>query len=97
MATYLMLCNWTDQGIRNVKEAPQRGRQAMEVAKQCGCEIKAVFVTIGQYDLALRIEAPDDESIARLALSIGARGNTRTTTMKAFTAEEFEKIVGSLA
>jgi uncharacterized protein with GYD domain len=96
MATYLLLCNWTDQGIRNVREAPERRRRAMELAKQCGCEIKAVFLTIGPYDLALRVEAPDDEAIARLALSVGAQGNLRTLTMKAFPAEDFERIIGSL-
>jgi len=96
MATYLLLCNWTDQGIRNIKEAPQRRQRAMELAQQCGCEIKAVFQTMGPYDLAVRVEAPDDESIARLALSIGAQGNLRTLTMKAFPAEDFERIIGAL-
>jgi uncharacterized protein with GYD domain len=97
MATYLLLCNWTDQGIRNIKEAPQRRQRATQLAEQLGCKIIGVFMTMGAYDLALRVEAPDDETIARLALSIGAQGNLRTTTLKAFPPEEFERIIGSLS
>jgi uncharacterized protein with GYD domain len=96
MATYLVLGNFTDQGVRTIKEAPQRRQRATELAKQCGCEIQAVFLTMGPYDLAIRVQAPDDEAIARLALSIGAQGNLRTLTMKAFPADDFERIIGSL-
>jgi uncharacterized protein with GYD domain len=97
MATYLLLCNWTDQGIRNIKEAPERRRRATQLAEQLGCKIMAVFLTMGQYDLAIRVEAPDDEAIARLALSLGAQGNLRTTTLKAFPADDYERIIGSLS
>jgi uncharacterized protein with GYD domain len=54
-------------------------------------------MTMGQYDLAIRVEAPDDETIARLALSLASQGNLRTTTLKAFPPEEFERIIGSLS
>ena len=97
MATYLLLCNWTDQGLRNIKEAPTRRQRATQLAEQLGCKIIGVFMTMGQYDLAIRVEAPDDETIARLALSLAAQGNLRTTTLKAFPAEEFERIIGSLS
>jgi uncharacterized protein with GYD domain len=97
MATYLLLCNWTDQGLRNIKEAPQRRRRATELADKLGCKVIGVFMTLGQYDLAIRVEAPDDETIARLALSLAMQGNLRTTTLKAFAAEEFEQIIGSLS
>src|SRR5262245_36559437 len=97
MATYLLLCNWTDQGIRNIKEAPERRRRATELADRLGCKVIGIFVTMGPYDLALRIEAPDDETIARFALSVGAQGNLRTTTLKAYPPEEFEQIINSLS
>jgi uncharacterized protein with GYD domain len=96
MATYLALLNWTDQGVRNVKEAPGRARRAAELAEQTGCKLVAAFMTMGPYDLAVRLEAPDDTAVARFMLALGALGNVRTTTMKAFTMEEFEAIVGSL-
>jgi len=97
LATYLLLCNWTEQGLRSIKEAPERRRRATQLAERLGCKIVGVFMTLGQYDLTIRVEAPDDETLARLALSIAAQGNLRTTTLKAFPAEEFEKIVGSLS
>jgi uncharacterized protein with GYD domain len=97
MATYLLLCNLTDQGVRTIKEAPERRRRAEQRAAELGCKLVAAFLTIGQYDLAMRVEAPDDETFARFALSIGAQGNLRTTTLKAFPVEEFERIVGSLS
>ncbi len=97
MATYLLLCNWTDQGIRNVQEAPNRARQAEGLAEQLGCKIGSVYLTMGQYDLAVRVEAPDDATMARYALSLGTQGNIRTTTLKAFPREEFEQIIHSLA
>ncbi len=96
MATYLALCNWTEQGIRGVKDAPQRYRQAQQMADRAGCKLMAAFVTLGPYDLAMRLEAPDDTAIARFALAAGALGNIRTTTMRAFTIEEFEQIAASL-
>jgi uncharacterized protein with GYD domain len=97
MATYLLLCNWTEQGLRNIKEAPERRRRATQLAEQLGCKLIGVFMTMGPYDLAIRVEAPDDETLARLALSIAGQGNLRTTTLKAFPAEEFERIIGSLS
>ena len=96
MATYLALLNWTDQGIRNVKESPARARKAAELAEQTGCKLVAVYMTMGQYDLTARLEAPDDAAVARFMLSLGALGNVRTTTMRAFSMEEFEALVGSL-
>jgi uncharacterized protein with GYD domain len=88
--------NWTDQGIRNVKEASRRYQLADEVAAKTGCKVIAVFMTMGPYDVAARLEAPDDTAIARFALTLGAGGNVRTTTMRAFSREEFAEIVASL-
>ena len=97
MATYLMLGNWTEQGLRNIKELPQRRRGGPALAQRCGCDLKAMSMTIGAYDLVLRVEAPDDEALARFALSMGARGNVRTTTLRVFSEEDAERVIGSLA
>ena len=97
MAAYILLGNWTDQGIRNIKQAPERRRRVTEAAEKMGCKVIAVSMTMGPYDLVIRVDAPDDETIARLALSIGAQGNLRTTTLKAFPADDFERIIGSLS
>ncbi len=97
MAAYILLCNWTDQGIRSIKQAPERRRRVTEFAEKMGCKVIAVSMTMGQYDLVIRVDAPDDETMARLALSMGAQGNVRTTTLKAFPADDFERIIGSLS
>ena len=96
MPTYISLLNWTDQGIRNVKQAPERARQAEQLAQQLGGRIISAYLTMGQYDLVVVLEAPDDETVARAMLTLGAQGNVRTTTLKAFNREELERIIGSL-
>jgi uncharacterized protein with GYD domain len=96
MPTYLLLAKWTDQGIRNLKESPNRVRQAEEAFQQLGARMTAWYLTMGEYDNAAIIEAPDDQTMARLALTLGSQGNVRTTTLKAFSRGEFEEIVRSL-
>jgi len=96
MGRYIALTNWTDQGIRNVKDSPGRLDAARKLAKKCGCDIRDFYMTIGAHDMVVMIEAPDDEAMARFALALGAAGNVRTTTLKAFTEESFRKIVGAL-
>jgi uncharacterized protein with GYD domain len=96
MPTYIVLSQWTEQGIRTVKDAPDRVRQAEQVFQQLGARLTAWYLTMGAYDHAAIIEAPDDATMARLALTLGSQGNVRTTTLKAFARDEFERIVGSL-
>jgi uncharacterized protein with GYD domain len=96
MPTYLLLTKWTDQGIRSIKESPDRVRQAEAALQQLGARMTAWYLTMGEYDNAAIIEAPDDETMARMALTLGSQGNVRTTTLKAFSREEFENIVRSL-
>jgi uncharacterized protein with GYD domain len=97
MAKYIELFNWTDQGIRNVKDSPSRLEAAKATAKKFGCEIEEFFMTIGPYDGVVVIEAPDDDAVAKYTLSVGAGGNIRTTTLKAFSQASFKKIIGSLS
>jgi uncharacterized protein with GYD domain len=96
MATYIVYGNWTDEGIRKVKEAPARGRRAIQLAEQQGCKVVGVLVLMGEHDVALRVEAPDDAAIGRFALSMASWGTIRTKTVKAFTLEEFEQVVQAL-
>ncbi len=96
MAKYIMLMNWTDQGIKSVKESPKRADAARAVAKKLGCELRKLYMTIGAYDLVGIVEAPDDEAAAKFALTVAAGGNIRTTTLKAFSEESYRRIIGSL-
>jgi uncharacterized protein with GYD domain len=96
VATYIMLLNYTDQGIRNIRESPKRLDQAKQLLKSMGGELKQVFLTMGSHDLVVVCDAPNDEVIAKYALLNGIAGNVRTTTLKAFNESDFRKIVDSL-
>ena len=96
MSAYIILANYTDQGIRNVKESPKRVDAARALARECGAEMKELYLTVGSYDLVTRIEAPNDEAVARFALKLGSLGNVRTTSLKAFTEQEYRTIIETL-
>ena len=96
MPTYIILINYTDQGVRNVKESPKRLDAAKKLLKSMGGEFKQFYLTMGAYDLATIVEAPNDEAIAKFALVVGSLGNIRTTTLKAFPEDEYRKIVAAL-
>ena len=96
MPTYVTLVNWTDQGIRNVKDSPKRAEAFEKAVKAAGGQIKEVYLVMGEYDLVVITEAPNDEAVARLTLATGSQGNVRTRTMRAFTREETRKILSSL-
>jgi uncharacterized protein with GYD domain len=94
--TYILLTNYTAQGIKNIKESPSRFDAAKKAIQSMGADIKQVFLTMGQYDLVLIAEAPDDETIAKFVLATGSLGNVSTQTLRAFTEDEFRKIVAGL-
>src|SRR5688572_3723222 len=96
MAKYIALINWTDQGIKNVKDSPKRLDAGRELAKKLGCELSDFYMTIGSYDMVAMMEAPDDETMARFALSLASAGNVRTTTLKALPEDAYRKVIGSL-
>ena len=97
MAAYMLLCNFTEQGVRTIKDAPKRRAAARELAKKLGINVKASYLAIGPHDLVIHAEAPSDEVLATFLLSLGSRGNLRTTTLKVFQEAEFDKIVGAIA
>lgn len=96
MSAYMLLCNFTDQGVRTIKERPNRRAAARELGKKLGVDIKAGYLAIGTYDLIIHAEATSDEAMAKFLLSLASKGNLRTTTIKVFTEEEFDKIVAAV-
>lgn len=94
MATYIVLASFTDQGVRNVKDTTKRADAVRELAKKFGVTAKEFFWTLGKYDVVSIFEAPDDASMTALGMAIGAGGNVRTQTMRAFSRDE---INGALA
>lgn len=96
MSTYIMLINYTDQGIRNIKSSPKRADAARFLAKSCGADLKELFLTLGLYDLVLLVEAANDESVAKFALALDSIGNVRSVTMKAFGEQQYRNIIETL-
>lgn len=96
MATYITLLSYTQQGIENIKDGPNRLDAAKEAFKAMGAELKEYYLVMGQYDAVVISEAPNDETIAKLALSIGSKGSIRTETFRAFSEDEYRKVIASL-
>jgi len=97
MATYILLINWTDQGIRSVKDSPKRLDASRAVAKKMGVKFNDFYLTMGDHDMAALIEAPNDETIAKFVLGLASAGNVRTKTLKAFSEKDYRSIIGSLS
>ncbi len=96
MATYISLVNYTDQGIRNIKDSPKRLDGAKKMLKDMGGELKQFYLTMGSHDIVTVVEAPSDETVAKFVLMLAAGGNVRTTTLKAFTEAEYRKLISTL-
>jgi uncharacterized protein with GYD domain len=96
MPSYLMLVNFTDQGVRGVKEIPSRQDKSRETAKQFGVERKQVWMTFGPYDFVHLYEAPSDEAMAKFVMTLGSFGNVRTTVMRAWDESEHLPMIRAL-
>jgi uncharacterized protein with GYD domain len=97
MPTYVILMNWTDQGVRTVRDTVQRREQADGLAERHGARIEQVYWTVGPYDLVTIVEAPDDESATAMLVELGSAGNLRTTTLRAYDREEMSGILQRLS
>jgi uncharacterized protein with GYD domain len=97
MATYIALTNFTDQGIRSVKDTTKRFEAVQEAGKKMGVTVKDIYWTIGSYDIVGIFEAPDDATITAFALTIGMGGNIRTQTLRGFSKDEMNGVLGKLA
>jgi uncharacterized protein with GYD domain len=96
MPNYVMLANWTDQGMRTIDESPKRIDIARKQLVEMGGHFLSVFITLGEYDLIITYDAPDDAVAARFSLLLGKLGNVRTVSMKAFSEEAYRMIVQTL-
>jgi len=96
MSTYISLLRFTQKGIEGVKESPGRLDAARKAFEKGGARLKDFYLVSGQYDAVVISEAPDDATAAKVSLSLATRGNVRTETLRAFTEEEFRKIVAEL-
>ena len=97
MATYIALLQYTDQGIRNVKETTKRAAAAKEAAAKLGVKFNDLFWTLGQYDLVILAEAPDDETMTAVMLKLASLGNVKSQTLRAFRSNEMEAIMKKAA
>jgi uncharacterized protein with GYD domain len=97
MNTYIVLINFTEQGIRNIKDSPKRAAAAMELARGFGIEIRDIFWTLGAFDGAVLMEAPSDQAVTSWALKVGSLGNVRTQTLRAYRTNEIEKILANVS
>ena len=96
MASYMVLGNYTDEGMRNIKDSPNRLAAVRQAVEGAGGRLIFFYLTMGQYDFVSLVEVPNDEVAATLLLKVGGQGNVRTTTLKAFTEDEYQNIVASL-
>jgi len=96
MATFIAVINFTDQGVRAVKESPNRLSAATKLAESMGVKVKQAFWTLGQYDMVV-ISEGTDEAVAAWMYKVGSLGNIRSTTLRAFTLDEMQKIVSKIA
>lgn len=96
MVTYVVLANFTDQGIRSAKDSPKRADAFKQMAKTFGVTVKELLWTQGRYDVVTVIESPDEVSAMALNLSLSALGNVRTETLRAFSAADMTNIVGKM-
>lgn len=97
MTTYIMLLNWTDAGVKSVHDSPSRLDTAKEQLAEMGGEMKAFYLTMGEYDMVAVCEAPDDAVAARFAMQLGMGGNVRPRTLKAFPEGAYREIIATLA
>ncbi|HLW59544.1 MAG TPA: GYD domain-containing protein [bacterium] len=96
MATYITLVNYTQKGIETIKQAPDRVNAARQRVRAAGGEFKAFYLTMGRYDAVVIVDAPSDEKVAASLLASGAQGTIHTETLRAFTEDEFRKIVAAM-
>jgi uncharacterized protein with GYD domain len=96
MPAYVTLFNFTEQGIRNVKDSPSRAKAAANALKGMGGRFIGIWWLLGQYDGVVIVEAPSDEVLTQFLMATGMQGNIRTLTMRAFSEDEVATIIGGL-
>ncbi len=96
MATFVVLLNFTDQGIRNVKDSPERLNAFRAMAEEMGVSIKSVYYTVGNYDIVTVVEGPD-EAVTAALLKVGSLGNVRSQTLRGFSPDEMKQMISKMS
>ena len=96
MPGYICYYKWTQQGIKDIKGAPDRIKQAKAAAEKAGIRLVGVWITFGRYDMVSVVDAPDDYTTASMALWMGSLGNVTTETVRALSEDEFAQVVQRL-
>jgi uncharacterized protein with GYD domain len=96
MPTFVCSLGWTEQGIKSVKDSPKRAKAARELAQKLGVEIRQVYLTNGDDDLLVILEADNGDNIAKFALALSSQGNVRTRTARAWSEAEMTKLISEL-
>ncbi|MDQ0140679.1 GYD domain-containing protein [Cupriavidus necator] len=97
MTRYIVLASFTDQGIRAVKDTAKRAVAVREMGARFGVQMTDIYWTLGKYDIVLTVEAQDDASMTAFGLAVGALGNVRTQTLRAFNADEIQEILDKMS
>lgn len=92
LSNFIVLGNWTEQGIKNITKVPERVEQSRQMIEKAGGKMQ-FFTTMGKYDFVLLVEIPKDEDMAAITLCVASMGNVRTMTMKAWTEKETKKLL----
>jgi uncharacterized protein with GYD domain len=95
MATFISLLNFTDQGIRNIKDSPDRYEAFRAMAEKLGVMVKDLYYTVGHYDIVAVMEG-SDEAVTTALLKVGSLGNVRTETLRGFSLDDMKKIIGKM-
>jgi uncharacterized protein with GYD domain len=96
MATYILLASYTDQGVKTIADTTKRAEAAKELARKAKCTMKETYWVLGPHDIVAVVEAPDDETMTALSLSLARQGNVKTQTLRAFSSAEMSKILGKM-
>jgi uncharacterized protein with GYD domain len=96
MATYVLLANYTEQGLKGIKDTVKRTEAVGELAKKAGATMRESYWTLGAYDVVAVFEAPDDETMTAFSLSVARLGNVKTQTLRAFSSKDMGTILGKM-
>lgn len=96
MADYIMLCRFTEKGVKEIKNSPNRISIVKDMFEKAGGKARSFYAVLGRYDTVLIVEAPDDETAARVSLQVSAMGAVHVETLRAFSEDQYMKIVGKI-
>jgi uncharacterized protein with GYD domain len=97
MTTYILMLNWTDQGIKSLRDSPKRLDAAKKSLQAMGGSFKEFYLTMGEYDMVAICQAPDDAVLARFVMTLGMGGSVRTRTLKAFPEFAYRELIATIA